>query len=622
MANIIIANGGAAEQNIPIIGSRFLNIYTGAREKPDFFEKLGQVYIYCLSKAIGKQIKLIEGTPCEVKTAKTAQRIFFGAAAILTLPFTFAGILLNARSKTQKSAHDVAINSLKIEKAPKKEDKPVEKPKSPVKKPPTVEKAKENKIEEEKIPEKNNLPKPVKRAKAPRPKIVFEWAKKKEDEIKEKEPLQEPKDNPNSDKKEPDPEKKPEKKTGDNQNVDKKKEEIPEELSPVVDQIENILVNFENKLKEKKVNLDRLAAKKLADILDTQDLKKQREAAKLATEKMEAIYTNNLNRLNEDTNKLIASTNNQHKQRINKHKDKYDELFKSLKDKQQEIFEKIGIEWSIHVNDTYLNICRELLKQGEVKNDEKNVKEKHEEPKVAKNLQETVTDAFSAFVNIFQNEVNKQNASKKDDDPTKEKDVPKQTKPEDVKDHKEEKVPPKDEKGTTTTAEPTKNASEQKPEEVKKQNEEKEKTPPKDEKKPPEDKKPPVGSPKEIKFPNITNANEVNAFSIEHKQELLIRNLKSGRILNSARADILIKLIDELEQNGKPLFTEHRYDENDALSLAIKNDSTLDLRILKRIVKYIGDLPQKEGICNPKNNWAQYKSLNPKVKEILNPKKK
>lgn len=119
MATINKINVNKPAENIPTIGNRLFNSYDRARtEKSDKLEKLGQVYTYCLRKAVGKQVTLTPGKPCDIKTANIALRILFGVAAAVTLPFTLIGILLTALSKTHKKAHEAAVNSLKIKDAP------------------------------------------------------------------------------------------------------------------------------------------------------------------------------------------------------------------------------------------------------------------------------------------------------------------------------------------------------------------------------------------------------------------------------------------------------------------------------------------------------------------------
>ena len=58
---------------VPNIGSRLFNIYLGERkEKEDSCEKLGQVYIFCLHRAIGKRVYAKQAQPCDIKIADVA----------------------------------------------------------------------------------------------------------------------------------------------------------------------------------------------------------------------------------------------------------------------------------------------------------------------------------------------------------------------------------------------------------------------------------------------------------------------------------------------------------------------------------------------------------------------
>ena len=94
MSFVINANANIPIVNNPKLGFKLLNIYTGDRlEKENMYEKLGQVYVFCISRSIGKTVVFVKGKPCEVKTAHI-RLILFGAAALLTIPFTMLGLLL------------------------------------------------------------------------------------------------------------------------------------------------------------------------------------------------------------------------------------------------------------------------------------------------------------------------------------------------------------------------------------------------------------------------------------------------------------------------------------------------------------------------------------------------
>lgn len=365
MSNIVIANG-AVEKNIPTIGSRLFNIYLGPRvEKEDFFEKLGQVYIFCLSKALGKQITLIEGKPCDVKTAQIGFRIFFGAVAIITMPITFIGILLTARSKSQKNVHEAAINSLKIINNNEPVEAKKEEPKVVIAPPKEEKPARPNPPVN---PPKPNRPTPVKRERKPR--VVFEWPKpqeiKKENEKNQAQDKEQPKDPSLDDKKKaPEPPPKP---PQNQKEIDKEKpplelpNDIPEELKPVTTDMENKLKEFSKKLEDAEKSLTDKYAPKLQAVLENNDsVKKLADAAgiiKMIENDCPKVITD----INNKTDLEIVKCLKVHSKIINKNKETYRLYNNIIKDKQKFIFD----EYALKVNEYALQIkeiCQGLINE-------------------------------------------------------------------------------------------------------------------------------------------------------------------------------------------------------------------------------------------------------------------
>ncbi len=528
--------------NIPSIGSRLFNIYEGEREeKIDIKEKLGQVYIYFLSQAIGQRVVLKKAQKSDIKTSQLAFRILFGLAALATLPFTCIGIILVALSKTQKKAHELALNSLQVNN-PVKDNKPpqnekIEKPvMAPVKD--VKQNAKSDKaipIENKKVKDPNpqeKLQNPPKNGKA-KIRLIF----KKPEPEKQDQSIQlpnqniEPKENKNpidSEKKSDAAQAKPVANTA--------------PLTSILDKIGNLLSDTISKIEElegkAKVEFKTLYATGALAKMNLEQSLNYQEKLVLLQEK----HVKLLNDFNENVKKQVASNLNPDREIIDKHKNpSFNQFYFELKEELDLVMNK---SYFIFIQDEINNVSSHMARIQQ------------------EDLQEFDMDDFPEdFDDIDENP---ENINEEEDlAPAK-------------KNTKEEKA---EVKATTPSPQPQK-----------------------------------------LVYPSREDAEAVKVFiennPQEHSLELLKHCLNHQETINKIRskgkcnyADSIVKLIDELEKKQIKIFPLYKYDENDALGLAIRFDRTDDKKIIKRLITYINNLPLNKENSNPKYNWEDYKKL-------------